>query len=317
MKKLAYIIVAGLSLGLLAGIASAQAGNIRPSQINPCPTNGEVLSTVAGTTSCTAQSSLGFVQTAPSGSQAIAQGSSSLSIASTIVPLVLTNISTSTSGVGISGEEILFPNLATGAAGAIDIGTGTSITNYNTMSLQFQNLAASSTTNYFWLGIINNATANSGICGDGAGNFEIGSISAAMRCGTSGTTLTVNGTADITGSLTVPSIAGTATATFALGSSSVVGSGATTPICGTGFACDEISGTVEFNTGTGISADGTFLTITLGTARANNANCVVGFAGGPPILLQGIATGSVLMVNGASNLTSSTSYAISYICGGK
>jgi hypothetical protein len=107
---------------------------------------------------------------------------------------------------------------------------------------------------------------------------------------------------------------------YTVGSAPVAGSGATAG-CAPGYVCDELSGTVQFVTGTGVSVNGTALTINLGTTRTHNANCpvtVINASLGAPDSTSFLVTTSNTAITLASTraITSSNTWDITYFCGG-
>jgi hypothetical protein len=123
--------------------------------------------------------------------------------------------------------------------------------------------------------------------------------------------------------LALSALVGTGTATFAMGSNTVAGTGSSA-FCER--VCDSVSGTVGINTGTGITATGTVLTITLPGSYTNAGNCVAssfsnsGTVGAPlPVYASTALAGSVktLVISSYTNLSPSVSNNnIMYVCGG-
>jgi hypothetical protein len=111
-------------------------------------------------------------------------------------------------------------------------------------------------------------------------------------------------------------LGGSGTATFALGSTTIVGTGATVS-CYPGHLCDAVSGTVQLITGSGISAAGVALTITLPRARTNIPNCWAAFTS-IDLSKQGFtpAVSQLTISSFGSNLIGATGYTIVYDCNG-
>jgi hypothetical protein len=125
--------------------------------------------------------------------------------------------------------------------------------------------------------------------------------------------------ADSAGNLKLNSVYGNSTASFTPGGAATVGTGATVA-CAAGAACDQLSGTVQLNTGTGTLSPGTVLTIALGTTRTYLANCVVQVRNdstGGPILVYNASSTTGITINSSSAWTASNQYTIVYLCGGK
>lgn len=115
----------------------------------------------------------------------------------------------------------------------------------------------------------------------------------------------------------VQSIAAVGTITSAvLGATGVVGVGAS--IVTAGFhLCDNISGTFTLTTGTGGLSPGLVLTVTFSNTRANYPSACVDFTGGTTFLAPSHAeTTTTLAISVGVALAASTTYTISYICGG-
>jgi hypothetical protein len=113
---------------------------------------------------------------------------------------------------------------------------------------------------------------------------------------------------------------GNTATSFTVGSASVSGTGATAT-CASGYVCDEISGTVTFVTGTGVSVNGTALTINLGTTRAHNASCPVNVinaslrASDPTRFFVTTSTTAITLA-AESILIPLNTWLITYVCGG-
>ena len=132
---------------------------------------------------------------------------------------------------------------------------------------------------------------------------------------------TTSGLITATEPIAIPSFAGTSTvSSYTLGASSVVGSGATVA-CTTNYVCDEISGTITLTTGTGtISGVGQLVELTFSSGRAHYPSCTyTAIVLGNPVQVggQALSTSAIAFYSAVTNLSTSTSYQMSYVCGGK
>jgi hypothetical protein len=132
-------------------------------------------------------------------------------------------------------------------------------------------------------------------------------------------TVSTAGVANVPGGLTAAWLAGETMATFSPGPSGLVGTGATAT-CATNYVCDEFSGTVNLTTGTGtLTGTGNIVSVNMIT-RANYPSCTYSmqFVSPPGLFVYGQAvnTSSIDFYNSAA-LSASTTYYLSYVCGGK
>ena len=117
------------------------------------------------------------------------------------------------------------------------------------------------------------------------------------------------------------SYSGNGTASFAAGTTATAGTSPGTPVCTTSHVCDSFSGIMSFTTGTGTSAAGVLLTITLPTTRTNLPNCSgrVYLAASPYTELPSrlTYTTSTIVFNVGTTPAASTAYELVYAgCGG-
>lgn len=111
-------------------------------------------------------------------------------------------------------------------------------------------------------------------------------------------------------------IYGTGTGTLTLGAVGQIGTGATAN-CVTSHVCDSISGSITLTTGTGTLTAGQLLTITPSGTRAHFMNCVVTLTGGTTFLAPRWTTSATaITLTGGVALAASSSYNVSYVCGG-
>jgi hypothetical protein len=125
-----------------------------------------------------------------------------------------------------------------------------------------------------------------------------------------------------TGAPSLPSVAGKGSASFSLGMPKMVGGANASVFCAVGHQCDSFSGTVRLTTGSdSISTFGPeVVTISLPVVRQNLPNCLVDVAthGSDKSLSPTIKYDDSSSVTIALNsiLVPSTSYDITYLCGG-
>jgi hypothetical protein len=127
-----------------------------------------------------------------------------------------------------------------------------------------------------------------------------------------------------TGAESVPGgVSGTSAATLTLGPTSVVGTGATIA-CSTSHTCDQFSGDIKLVTGTSVGSVGNLLTVTFPVLRSTAPNCTIfvfdesdGEAV-PNIDTTPITASSLtyFLPLGGSTLVASSTYHITYVCGG-
>jgi hypothetical protein len=118
--------------------------------------------------------------------------------------------------------------------------------------------------------------------------------------------------------LDVTSIAGSAPITsITAGGSTIIGSGGTV-VCASVHVCDNVSGTLTVTTGSsGISAAGTVATVNFSITRATAPNCTVGIQGGTTFLAPGHSeSGTTLVLATSVQLSGSSTYEYTYVCGG-
>jgi hypothetical protein len=125
-----------------------------------------------------------------------------------------------------------------------------------------------------------------------------------------------------TGTPSLPSVAGVGFASFLLGKPELVGGADAIVMCAAEHVCDSFSGTLQLSTGPEPIAESRsqMLRILLPVVRQNLPNCIVtvSTAGNSrllPISIQ-FAGSSSLAVISTSPLTPSTTYDITYLCGG-
>jgi hypothetical protein len=100
------------------------------------------------------------------------------------------------------------------------------------------------------------------------------------------------------------------------GASSETGSGASAT-CASGHVCDDLSGEITLNAGTGTLAAGPILAVDFTWARANPPNCAVELQGSPTFLAPShTTTARELVLSVGAPLKPSSTYTVDYVCGG-